>query len=230
LGRVEEIIQQSEKRHQKDSQQQDDIHSMAEEGSQVFIKTRRLVRIRFGGLPISEKGFTEYDGFLLRLKGNGRFPSNQEVIDPFRFRIHFHFGMERSVGQEVSEFLRVPVNQLPLKQMIHEGPIGVSGSEISGYKNPARLEVFIGPAGQGLEEGIFQVIGQSGGVDKVQGSKGMLIPAEDPAEYIGLHKADDGPVGKHVDFLMSEFQRLGVRVQADGLDGGRVRFFGQKVK
>ena len=37
----------------------------------------------------------------------------------------------------------------------------------------------------------------------------MLIPADDPAEHIGLHKADDGPVGKHIDFLMGEFQGLG---------------------
>jgi hypothetical protein len=82
----------------------------------------------------------------------------------------------------------------------------------------------------GLEEGILQVIGQSGGVDKVQGAKGMLIPADDPAEHIGLHKADDGLVGKHINLLMGEFQRLGVCIQADGLDGGGVRFIAQEVE
>jgi hypothetical protein len=72
---------------------------MAEEGSQVFIKTRNLVRVRFGGLPISEKGFTKYDEFLLSLRGIGRFTGDQEEIDPFRFGVHLHFGAERSVGQ-----------------------------------------------------------------------------------------------------------------------------------
>jgi hypothetical protein len=115
LGRVEEIIEQGEERHKKGAQQEDDIHPMTEEGNQVFVKTRNLVRIRFGGVPTFEKGFAENGGFLLRLKWCGHFTGEQEEIDSFRFAINFHLGAERRVRQKAAELLRIAVNQLPLQ-------------------------------------------------------------------------------------------------------------------